>query len=97
MLAVWLGPKTVIAWSHQQCSPSDLHHWSGQPCNWWSCAVGWELSQSRCWRWVRAAIGGTQVEPLVGRVGAGGAAIGAGVLHTRLVGGVGVSQGRQAA
>jgi hypothetical protein len=40
----------------------------------------------RCWRWVRATIGGTQVEPLLGGVGAGGGAIGAGV-H-QLVGGV---------
>ena len=43
MRAVWLGPKTVIAWSHQQCCPSDSRHWSGQPCD-CSCGMGVEPS-----------------------------------------------------
>ena len=53
MRAVWLvGPKTVIAWSHQQCGPSDSRHWSGQPCN-WSCGMGVEplLAVGRSHNW----------------------------------------------
>jgi hypothetical protein len=48
-------------------------------------AVGWEWN--RCWQWVGAAIGGTQVEPIlvVGGVGAGGGVIGT----ARLLGAVG--------
>jgi hypothetical protein len=83
MWAVRSGPKTVIAWSHQQfvrviCATGVVGRAIGG-------AVGWEWSQSCCWRWVRAAIHGTQAaEPLVGGVGARGGAIGAGV-HPRLV------------
>jgi hypothetical protein len=60
MRAVWSGPKTVIAWSHQQfvrviCATGVVGHAIGG-------AVGWEWS--RCWRWVGAAIGGTQVVQL---------------------------------
>jgi hypothetical protein len=60
MRAVWSGPKTVIAWSHQQfvrviCDTGAVGRAIGG-------AVGWEWS--RCWRWVGAAIGGTQVVQL---------------------------------
>jgi hypothetical protein len=61
MRAVWSGPKTVIAWSHQQfvrviCATGVVGHAIGG-------AVGWEWSRC-CWQWVGAAIGGTQVVQL---------------------------------